>query len=100
MTSSESSMFTRPTPSTIASDEGWQVKLLGISSVLYAEPGRSIAIDSELIGMPAGLALYTHSIQRWMPPNEGEPIDDTDKARIVNNIRRAYRFIGWDIHVY
>jgi hypothetical protein len=100
MTSSEQCAFTRPTPSIIASDEGWQVKLLGVSSVLYSESGRSMKIESELLGMPAGLALYTHSIQHWLPPHEGEPVDEKEKARIVENIRQAYRFDGCDIHVY
>jgi hypothetical protein len=51
-------------------------------------------IESELLGMPAGLALYTHSIQHWLPPHEVEPVDEKDKARIVENITAS------DIHVY
>lgn len=93
-------MFTKSSPNTIVSDEGWQVKLLGRSGILYSESARSMKIDSEVLSGTAGLAVYSYSIQRWLPPNEQDALDDADKTRIIDNLRRAFHFEGFEINVY
>ena len=100
MTQPDSAKFTEAIPGTIACDEGWQVKLCLDYHVLYTEGERSMNIEIEFLELPAGFVLYTYSMQRWLPPFENELLDSAEKARIVDNIRRAYCSIGWEIHVY
>ena len=93
-------MFTQPRPGTIACDEGWQVRSLGRIGVQYGEGERTMEIDAEVLMGQAGLALYTSSIRNWSPPYDHEVLGDADRERIVENVRRAYKFLGYDIHIY
>jgi len=94
-------MFTIPRVNVIQSSEGFSVELLGRTSLLYVEGEKSIRISSEMLASynPA-FALYTRSIKTWDPPHDNEAINDTKRNEIVENIRRAYRFRGFEIEVY
>jgi Immunity protein 74 len=48
---------------------------------------------------PSGLAIFANSIRAWQPPFQDEPIDDAKRQSIVDNIRRAFRFDGFEIEV-
>jgi len=93
-------MLTKTSPSTIVSDEGWQVEVLGRAGIRYTEAGKQMRIDSEVLAGPAGMAVYSSSIRTWLPPHENEGICDSDRARIVENVRRAFKIEGFDIHVF
>ena len=94
-------MFLSPRPNLIESDEGFSVEVLGRTGILYKEGKRAILVDSELLApqSPAGIAVSRNSIRSWQAPHEGEPIDDTRREAIIDNIRRAVRFKGDDIEV-
>jgi len=45
------------------------------------------------------MAVYKYTIQKWDPPHENVPVADSDRDRILNNIRDAFRFQGFEINV-
>jgi heme oxygenase len=44
----------------------------------------------------AGLVIYTSSIKKW---EDGLEVDEADRAKIVDNIRRAFRFRNIEIEI-
>ena len=89
--------FSIPRVNVIESDEGFSVEVLGQTGLRYVEGARAMFVDSEVLAGPAGLVMYTSSIKRWDPPHSAELIDEPTKNRIVDNIRRAFRFRGLEI---
>ena len=83
----------------IVSDEGFRVRVPGRSGLEYREGKKRMRIDAEMLEGPAGLAIYPKSIRAWQPPFQDEAIHDAKQQRIVENIRRAFRFDGFDIEV-
>jgi hypothetical protein len=92
-------MFKIPRENVIESDEGFSVEVLGRTGVLYSEGEKTIRIDSEVLAGPAGLVIYTDSIVRWASPHENEPLEETKRQVVVENIRKAFRFRGLEIQV-
>ena len=56
-------------------------------------------VDSEVLTGPSGMAVYKDTIQKWDPPNDKIPITVSDRDRILNNIRDAFRSQGFKIDV-
>jgi hypothetical protein len=83
----------------IESDEGFAVRALGRAGLEYREGEKIMRVDSEMLVGPAGLVLYKASIRSWEPPHDREVVDDAGRDRIVDNIRRAFRFEGFEIEV-
>ncbi len=95
-------MFTIPRVNVIQCSEGFSVEVLGRTGLLYVEGGKSIHIGSEMLASISQepLVLYTSSIKTWDSPNEDETISDIKRNEIVENIRRAFRFRGFEIVVH
>jgi hypothetical protein len=93
-------MFSTPRNSVIESDRGFSVEVLGRTGLRYVEGERSLHIDSEVLAGPSGVAVYSASIRNWSPPNTDEPIDGETKARIIENLRAAFRLRGFEIDVF
>jgi hypothetical protein len=93
-------VFSIPPVNVIESDEGFSVEVLGRSGLRYVQGDRSLRIDSEVLARPSGMALYSASVNTWNAPHSEEPISATLKAQIVESIRRAFRFQGFDIEVF
>lgn len=75
------------------------MEVLGRTHVRYTEGPRTMIVDSEvLVGSPA-MAIYPSSMTNWDPPYSAEVIDKDARDRIVDNIRRAFRFSGHEIVV-
>jgi hypothetical protein len=92
-------MFKIPRPNVIESDEGFSVEVLGRTGLLYTEGAKKLKVDSELLAGPSGLGIYRNSIKAWEPPHENELIEASQRDAIVDNIRRAFRFDGFEIQV-
>ena len=93
------SMFTSPRPDLYESSNGFSVEVLGRTGLYYREAGRQMFVDSELLTGPSGMAVYKDTIQKWDPPYENLPVTDSDRDRILNNIRDAFRSQGFEIDV-
>jgi hypothetical protein len=65
----------------------------------YAEAGRSVWIDSEILGKPGAIALFKDSIKTW-EGNSPERVSDSERDRIVANIKRAFDFCGYELEVH
>lgn len=92
-------MFSIPRPNVILSSSGFSVEVLGRTGIIYAEGHRSIKIDSEVLAGPSGMAIYTDSINHWEEPHRLEQFNEFDRRRVIENIRAAFRFRGFDIEV-
>ena len=92
-------MFTSPRPNLYESSDGFSVEVLGRTGLRYRERGRQMFVDSEVLTGPSGMALYKDTIEKWDSPHEDVAMTDSDRARILNNIRDAFRFQGFDITV-
>jgi hypothetical protein len=92
--------FSIPRVNVIESDEGFSVEVLAPDGGLrYAEGPRTMDVDSEMLVGPTALVIYARSIKRWNPPYSQESVDEATKERILDNMRRAFRFRGFDIDV-
>jgi hypothetical protein len=90
-------MFFEPRVNVIESNEGFSVETLGITGLRYRRGDRSLFIDIEvLFGQPV-LMFYRHSIKRW---DDGELVEEDERSRIIDDIRRAFRSTGDEISVY
>jgi immunity protein 74 of polymorphic toxin system len=92
-------MFTSPRRNLYESSDGFSVEVLGRTGLRYREAGRQMFVDSEVLTGPSGMAVYKDTIQKWDPPYENVPVTDSDRDRILNNIRDAFRFEGFEIDV-
>ncbi len=45
------------------------------------------------------MGVYKTSIEKWDSPHEMQPVTEADRDRIVENIRNAFRFQGFEIDV-
>ncbi len=92
-------MFTSPRPNLYESSDGFSVEVLGRTGLRYCEGGRQMFVDSEVLTGPSGMAVYKDTIQKWDPPYDKVPVTDSDRDRILNNIREAFRSQGFEIDV-
>jgi len=94
-----SGRFSSPRPNLVESDEGFSVEVLGRTGLRYAEQGRTIFIDSEVLATADAMALYSVSIGAWDPPHENDVLSQTDREDIIDKIRRAFTSQGWTLEV-
>jgi hypothetical protein len=92
-------MFTSPQPNIFESSDGFSVEVLGRTGLCYREGDRKMFVDSEVLMGPSGMAVYRTSIARWDAPHHNESIEKVDRERILENIRDAFRFQGFEIDV-
>jgi hypothetical protein len=92
-------MFTTPRPNLFESSDGFSVEVLGRTGLRYREGNRTLFVDSEVLSGAAGIAVYRDTIARWEAPHDADTVDQADRERILNNIREAFRFQGFEIQV-
>jgi immunity protein 74 of polymorphic toxin system len=86
--------FSIPRENVIESDKGFSIEVMFPVGMQYVEGQRTMQIDSEVLAPGYGVALFRRSLKRWDPPHERESVDDATRARIIDNISRAFRFSG------
>ena len=91
-------MFTSPRPNLYESSDGFSVEVLGRTGLCYREGERKMFVDSEVLMGPEGMGVYSSSIKRWDAPHEGD-VAEVERERILNNIREAFRFQGFEIQI-
>jgi hypothetical protein len=92
-------MFTSPRSNLYESSDGFSVEVLGRTGLRYSESGRQMFVDSEVVTGPSGMAVYKDTLQKWDPPYDNVPVTDSDRDRILNNIREAFRSQGFETNV-
>lgn len=90
-------MFSTPHPNLIQADT-FSVEVLGRTGLRYSDSsGRTVRVDSELLTGSAGLVVYSGSITEWQNPPGS--ITSEDRAMILEQIRQAFRFKGYEIEI-
>lgn len=92
-------MFTTPRPNLYVSSDGFSVEVMGRTGIQYREGDRQLFVDSEVLTGPSGMGVYRSSISKWDPPHENEVVDEAERERILENIRAAFRYQGFEIDV-
>jgi hypothetical protein len=92
-------MFSEPKVNVIESDQGYSVEVLGRVGLKYTEGEKSLTVDSEVLMGPSGMVVYKSSIRQWDPPHSNQAIDKATRERIIDNIRAAFHFKGYEIEV-
>lgn len=78
----------------IRSDEGFEVMLIGRSTVRYREAGRSADVGGELL--TDGFALEPATLRFW---NDGTPIEAAQKHEIIQRITAAVQSQGMTVDI-
>ncbi len=74
------------------------MEVLGPTGLRYVDPDRTLWLDSEMLAGPAGLILYSGNM-KLEGSAEMITLDAVDRDRILENIRAAFRFRGFEIQV-
>jgi hypothetical protein len=85
-------MFTSQGPNLYKSSDGFSVEVLGRTGPRYDQANCQMFVDSEVLTGPCGMAVYKDTIRKWDSPNDSVPVTDSDRDRILNNIREAFAF--------
>ncbi len=91
-------MFHSDNPNIITSDEGFSVQILGRTGLRYQQGSHWLRVSSETLATPHGIVIYRSSIKEWVEP-QSEPISETARNSILENIRRAFAFRGIEIEI-
>jgi hypothetical protein len=91
-------IFQRPRLNVIESSSGFSVEVMDQTEILYRRRGRALRLSSELLAGPAGIAVYPDSLRNWDEP-PGVPIDADDLTSILDDLRRAFRWRGYEIQI-
>lgn len=86
-------------PNLCENTDGFSVEVLGQTGLRYEESGRFILIDSEVTLGSSGMMIYRDSIESWESPNGRQAVVPADRERVIQNIRAAFRYQGFDIDV-
>ena len=92
--------FFIPRPNLIESDEGFSVEVLGRAGLRYTEGERVLILDSEVLAGPSGIILFSNNI--WVESRSKRKIDNIDQKdieRIIENVRAAFKFQGFEIQI-
>jgi hypothetical protein len=92
-------MFSIPRTNIIESTDGFSVEVLGRTGLRYSEVGKTLKIDSEVLAGPSGMIVYIDSINHWEEPHQVEPFSDADRQRIIENVKAAFKFQGYNIEI-
>ncbi len=91
-------MFTIPRPNVVSSDEGFSVEVLGRTGVRYQDQSGTVNLDGEMLAGPAGFMIYRDSMLE-IGNGDGAELGDVRKNLIIENIRRAFAYRGFEIEV-
>jgi hypothetical protein len=75
------------------------VEVLDCPGLRYREGAAKFFKAAEVLTGPSSIAIFKDTIQTWDPPHDNVPITDSDRDRILNNIREAFRSQGFEIDV-
>jgi immunity protein 74 of polymorphic toxin system len=94
-------VITSPLPNLYESSDGFFVEVLGFTDgLLDGEGPKRMRTSSEILASgPRLLALWNSSITRWDPPHDAEVVSPSDRERIIENVRAAFRSDGHEIAV-
>jgi Immunity protein 74 len=63
----------------------------------YSEGRKAVRIDSEVLAKPGAILLYKDSIESWESPDGQVRLNDAERNRVVENIKRAFEARGYEL---
>ena len=75
-----------PRPNLYASPDGYSVEILGRTGLRYRDGRKSIYVDAEVLGLPAGIAIYQSSIRRLESAHDWTDLPPDERTRILRSI--------------
>ena len=91
--------FSIPRTNVIQSDEGYSVEVLGPAGLRYSDANRVLFIDSVMLAGSDGVIVYSRSVKVESSINASSSVDAADLKQVIENIREAFRFRGFEIQV-
>lgn len=92
--------FTYPRANLIVSRKGFSVEVRAPSGIRYTERDRVMEIFAEFLATPEPkIALRARDVRSWLEPHMAVEVTDSDRERIIKNIRNAFAFKGWVLAV-
>lgn len=83
--------FRKSVGGAITSSRGFRVRVVGRLEVRYQDDGGEVRIDAERMpGRKVGVTLFADSIPER---------PSRTRAEVVADVRRAFDFAGWTLHV-
>jgi hypothetical protein len=65
-----------------------KLKLTGRAGLIYKNDGRTMLIDSEMLGTGEyDMVIYERSMKAWQAPHDGEVVTEEEKQRIKEDIQ-------------
>jgi len=55
-------------------------------------------IDSEVLAKPRAIAMNPASMRLWKG-QDAEPLSESDRNRLIGNVKRAFEACGYELHV-
>jgi hypothetical protein len=88
--------FSYPRANLIVSRNGFSVEVRAPSAIRYNEAGMKIEVFAEMLVAPEPkIAVRRRDIRSWQDPHHQVEVTESERDRIVENIRRAFEFKGW-----
>jgi len=92
--------FSVPRPNLYVSDAGFEVEVLGRVGLRYSEGNQTVFVDSEVTAVKSPtMVVWKDGIMTWESPREGVTISDSERDRIIENIRLAFASQGDQIRI-
>jgi hypothetical protein len=78
-------------------DGASSVEMVDRYKLRYREGDRVLYVAQDLQADPHEVVIDRQSLKAWEPPNEKDRLDETDKDRIIENMRRAFVAQGYHL---
>jgi len=93
-------VFSVPRPNLYVSDSGFEVEVLGRVGLRYSEGDQTLFVDSEITAVNSPtMVVWRDGIMTWESPREAATVSDSERERIMENIRLAFASQGDQIRI-
>lgn len=92
--------FSYPRPNLIVSSDGFSVEVRGHNTILYTETDQTIEVFAEqvVIDEPT-IIIRRGDIRVWQATGREITVSESERERVLANIRSAFDWKGWKLAV-
>jgi hypothetical protein len=92
--------FSYPRPNLIVSSDGFSVEVRGRNTVLYAETDKTIEVFAEQVVIDEPTIIVRRAdIRVWQARGREIAVSESERERVLANIRGAFDWKGWKLAV-
>ena len=95
-------MNTKPAPNFFekhVNSEGFSVQYVFPYKLIYKEDAHEMLIFVEPLAGTIPFEIYPESMSYWAPPFSSEPVTKEKKTQIIENIRKIFKGLGYEIDI-